>query len=229
MNNLKYLISALALGAVLTVPVQASAKEAVTATGNETASRILSAESSSQDPDDDTEKQEMPRNTAPALLPENCTLLSYTKDGVFTSYRCPDHDIMGIVIEPKNNLTADLLIQDLVTSGDCTEQVNENYIYGQRLSCRNGDETYDAYVGKSPTGFLIMLTADSSYNDSIVLSALQNLTLTIYFFQRHVAKDQEQIDYLHDILNKATPARDAMEMNDIRMKSKERKETKSRQ
>ena len=239
MKNLKYLISALTLGAALAAPGMSYGEDAAAASDNETSRKVLSEESTpntsgadavtgsspasgKKDPDSQ-KKQEAVRNTAPALLPENCTLISYTKDGVFTSYRCPEHDLMGIVIEPKNNLTRDLLIENLVTSGDCTKQEHEDYIYGQRLSCRNGDESYDAYVGKSPTGLLVMLTADSSYNYSVVLSALQNLTLTIYFFQRHVAKDQEQIDYLNGLMEKALPARDAMEMNDIRMKSKEKK------
>ncbi len=65
-----------------------------------------------------------------------------------------------------------------------------------------------------------MITTDTSYNDSVVLSSLQNLALTIYFFQRHIAKDNEQIKYLNKMLEDAAPARDAAEMNEIRMKSR---------
>ena len=160
------------------------------------------------------------RNTAPAVLPEGCSLVSYTRDGVFAAFRCPEHDIMSIVMEPKNDITAAAVINDLTASGNCTASEYENYIYGARLSCRGEPEEYDNYVGQGLAGFITILTTDTSYNDSVVLSSLQNLALTIYFFQRHIAKDNEQIKYLNKMLEDAAPARDAAEMNEIRMKSR---------
>ena len=160
------------------------------------------------------------RNTAPAVLPEGCSLVSYTRDGVFAAFRCPEHDIMSIVMEPKNDITAAAVINDLTVSGNCTASEYENYIYGARLSCRGEPEEYDNYVGQGLAGFITILTTDTSYNDSVVLSSLQNLALTIYFFQRHIAKDNEQIKYLNKMLEDAAPARDAAEMNEIRMKSR---------
>ena len=160
------------------------------------------------------------RNTAPAVLPEGCSLVSYTRDGVFAAFRCPEHDIMSIVMEPKNDITAAAVINDLTVSGNCTASEYENYIYGARLSCRGEPEEYDNYVGQGLAGFITILTTDTSYNDSVVLSSLQNLALTIYFFQRHIARDNEQIKYLNKMLEDAAPARDAAEMNEIRMKSR---------
>lgn len=185
-----------------------------------TSARILPAPPEVKNPPANPALAKALRNTAPAVLPEGCSLVSYTRDGIFAAFRCPDHDIMSIVMEPKNDITAADVITNLTASGECKASEYENYIYGTRLSCQGEPEEYDTYVGQGLASFITILTTDTSYNDSVVLSSLQNLALTIYFFQRHIAKDKEQIEYLNKMLEGATPARDAAEMNEIRMKSR---------
>ena len=238
MNQANYLTKALDLLSAITILLitantgSASAETAAPASSFDTeaaqralntggtSAAILPAPPKANNPSSNPALAKALRNTAPAVLPEGCSLVSYTRDGIFAAFRCPDHDIMSIVMEPKNDITASNVITDLSASGNCKASEYENYIYGTRLSCQGEPDEYDTYVGQGLASFITILTTDTSYNDSVVLSSLQNLALTIYFFQRHIAKDSEQIEYLNKMLESASPARDATEMNEIRMKSR---------
>ena len=238
MNQANYLTKALDLLSAITILLitantgSASAETAAPASSFDTeaaqrvlntggtSAAILPAPPKANNPSSNPALAKALRNTAPAVLPEGCSLVSYTRDGIFAAFRCPDHDIMSIVMEPKNDITAATVITDLSASGNCKASEYENYIYGTRLSCQGEPDEYDTYVGQGLASFITILTTDTSYNDSVVLSSLQNLALTIYFFQRHIAKDNEQIEYLNKMLESASPARDATEMNEIRMKSR---------
>ncbi len=162
-------------------------------------------------------------NKADSILPDDCSLLSYTYDGEYMLYKCNGEEILSVVIFPKEGVTSKSISNNLVTGASCT--LDGEKIYAKRLRCPAEDGMYNTYIGDSASKLIILMTVKENFNDDKALANLQNLSLSIYFFQRKIARDNPQIAYFNEILKHAFKAKDANEFGAQRTQELKNKET----
>lgn len=135
------------------------------------------------------------------VLPDECRLISYTSDGISSRYKCKDYEILTIITVPQENLTTEQIAGELSRMDGC-ESMPANSL-GMAVSCDTNDGKYVSYFIDLPSKLRENLITSADYNNPEKIEAIVDVSHSIYFYMRRVARDQEQIDYLTDILSSA--------------------------
>ncbi len=141
------------------------------------------------------------RKDVKVILPDECSLISYTSDGVSSRYKCGDFEILTIITFPPENLSTEQIVKQLSEVQGC-EAMPKNSL-GLSVGCDTDDGKYISYFIDLPTRLKENLITSADYNDPNKIESISNVSHSIYFYMRRIAKDEEQIKYLTDILNKA--------------------------
>ncbi len=147
-------------------------------------------------------QQDNERKNVKVVLPDECSLISYTSDGVSSRYKCSDYEILTIITLPPENLSTEQIVKQLSEVKGC-ETMPENTL-GLSVGCDTDDGKYISYFIDLPTKLRENLITSADYNDPRKIESISNVSHSIYFYMRRIAKDEEQIRYLTDLLNRAT-------------------------
>ena len=149
------------------------------------------------------QKEGRSRNTEEPVLPKECNLISYTSDGANAIYRCGEEQIItGIkLFSPEE--TDEILATRIAQNPEC--QLRDVTSIGYPVSCNTSEGVFITYTGTLPSGLTENIIATEQFAEKHYkeLAAIQNLSHSIYFYKRHVARDNEQVKYLTDMLNQA--------------------------
>lgn len=149
------------------------------------------------------QKEGRSRNTEEPVLPKECNLISYTSDGANAIYRCgEDQIITGIKLFSQEE-TDEILATRIAQNPEC--QLRDVTSIGYPVSCNTSEGVFITYTGTLASGLTenIITTEQFAERHYKKLAAIQNLSHSIYFYKRHVARDNEQVKYLTDLLNQA--------------------------
>ena len=143
-------------------------------------------------------------NKAEPILPEECTLKSYTFDGTHALYVCgkDKKQIVTIMVFPDDNTTATTVVERMKENYNCRSTGDKTEM-GYLVICPASDGDYVNYIEDSASKIIAIVTAPADYANADNLAKLQNLGLAIYFFRLQVARDEKQIEYLTNLLNSA--------------------------
>ncbi|MBP3749340.1 MAG: hypothetical protein J6I35_07310 [Ruminobacter sp.] len=146
-------------------------------------------------------RQQNEKKDVKVILPDECSLISYTSDGVSSRYKCGGYEILTIITFPPENLSTEQIVKQLSEVKGC-EAMPQNTL-GLSVGCDTDDGKYISYFIDLPTKLRENLITSADYNDPSKIESISNVSHSIYFYMRRIAKDEEQIKYLTDILNMA--------------------------
>ena len=147
------------------------------------------------------DQQPKERKDVEVRLPQECNLISYTSDGASSRYRCKDYEILTVLMLPNEKLTTEKFAKELSLLEEC-EALPDNNL-GLSVSCDTPDGKYVTYFIDLPSRLTENLITSVDYNDPAKIEAISNVSHSIYFYIRHIAKNQEQIKYLTELMNQA--------------------------
>ncbi len=192
------------IGAILAGATLLCSFNTAQAFDKEAANKLLNQGEGNQITSNDAElmeHQKKERKNVEVRLPQECNLISYTSDGTSSRYRCEDYEILTVMMLPNEKLPPEKFAKELSSLEEC-EALPDN-TQGYAVSCDTPDGKYVTYFMDLPSGLTENLITSDSYNDPEKIEAISNVSHSIYFYVRRIAKDQKQIKYLTDLMNQA--------------------------